>query len=131
MMTPTTVRVEISEVKKYGGRVYVAGHRASAGCHLHHLDAIHLPLPGTVAEHMIVGREYEVTIAPADDGSLVAAIATVLEGFEEGVFLRNVAGDGASGWALRLAPYVAALGVLARATGKDQSEEPPQGDTAP
>ena len=41
------------------------------------------------------------------------AIRTVLCGFDEGVFVRSVAGDTDSGWALKLFPFVRALGVLA------------------
>ena len=42
-------------------------------------------------------------------------VTTVLRGFDEGVFVRNVKGDGESDWAIKLMPFVRALGVLAAA----------------
>jgi hypothetical protein len=41
------------------------------------------------------------------------AIAKVLEGFEVGVFQRNVDGDGSPGWAVKVLPYIGALALLA------------------
>jgi|SRR5665213_2117330 len=43
---------------------------------------------------------------------LCQAIATVLEGFDKGVFVRDVTGDGDSGWGVRLLPYISALATL-------------------
>jgi hypothetical protein len=39
-------------------------------------------------------------------------VAKVLEGFDRGIFVRDVSYDGESGWAVRLLPYLAALGRL-------------------
>ncbi len=40
------------------------------------------------------------------------AIDKILEGFEEGVFTRNIEGDHKSDWAIKFLPYAQALGVL-------------------
>jgi hypothetical protein len=39
-------------------------------------------------------------------------VAVLLQGFELGVFHRNVAGDGRSDWAVNFLPYALALGKL-------------------
>lgn len=41
------------------------------------------------------------------------AIATVLRGFDEGVFVRDTTRDGEPDWAIRLFPFVRALATLA------------------
>lgn len=45
--------------------------------------------------------------------TLDEAIAKVLEGFEKGVFVREIKTDHQTGWAIKIAEYIAALGVLA------------------
>jgi len=45
-------------------------------------------------------------------------VAQVLEGFEKGIFQRNADGDGASDWAVKLLPYVAALSRLYEWAGR-------------
>lgn len=42
---------------------------------------------------------------------LVDAIAVILRGFEQNVFVRNTANDGSPDWALNVLPYVRALAV--------------------
>lgn len=44
------------------------------------------------------------------------AVAKVLEGFDKGIFVRNVEGDVASDWAVKAFPYLQALGKLAALT---------------
>lgn len=44
-----------------------------------------------------------------------ADVATVLRGFEEGVFIRDVARDAQSDWAVKMLPFLRALGRLASA----------------
>jgi hypothetical protein len=41
--------------------------------------------------------------------SLDQAVRTILRGFDEGVFVRNIDGDTRSDWAVRLLPFIAAL----------------------
>lgn len=49
------------------------------------------------------------------------SLKTILSGFEEGIFVRNIDGDGKSDWAMKLIPFVAALGrakaAIAKANG--------------
>jgi len=56
---------------------------------------------------------------------LDAAIVKVLDGFDEGVFVRNIDGDTEPGWAVKLSPYLAAIGVLARAVEDLRSSSEP------
>jgi hypothetical protein len=46
------------------------------------------------------------------DETLTQAIRTVLRGFDEGVFVRSTDGDTDPAWAIRLFPFIQALGVL-------------------
>jgi hypothetical protein len=46
--------------------------------------------------------------------ALLADVETVLRGFDEGVFVRDISHDIESGWAVKLLPYLAALGRLAK-----------------
>ncbi len=41
-----------------------------------------------------------------------ADAAIVLDGFDQGVFVRNTDGDMSSGWAIRLLPFISALARL-------------------
>jgi hypothetical protein len=41
-------------------------------------------------------------------------IKLVLEGFERGLFVRGTSGDGDPAWAIKLMPYLVALGKLAK-----------------
>lgn len=47
----------------------------------------------------------------------------VLEGFDSGVFVRNVDGDGQSGWAMKLLPYIQALQQLAALSAPPGDQE--------
>jgi len=47
---------------------------------------------------------------------LLPDVRKVLEGFDTDIFVRSIEGDGDPGWALRLAPYLAALGRLTKAS---------------
>jgi hypothetical protein len=40
--------------------------------------------------------------------------AKVVEGFERRLFIRNTQGDGDSAWAIKFAPYLAALATLSK-----------------
>lgn len=40
------------------------------------------------------------------------AIAKVLEGFEQGIFVRSTESDDDSAWAIKLYPYLRALAVM-------------------
>ncbi len=53
----------------------------------------------------------------SNDGnySYRADVATLLRGFEEGVFIRDASKDVEPGWAIKLLPYLAAMGRLAKA----------------
>jgi hypothetical protein len=44
-------------------------------------------------------------------------VATLLRGFDEGVFIRDIARDIEPGWAIKLLPYLAALGRLYKRVG--------------
>jgi len=54
----------------------------------------------------------ELTRLREENARLRAAAAKVLEGFDLGVFLRGTSHDADSGWAIRLTPYLSALGQL-------------------
>ena len=47
--------------------------------------------------------------------ALLAHVATILDGFDKGVFVRDVAGDGKPDWALKLYPYLLAIKSLQEA----------------
>lgn len=63
----------------------------------------------------------------ADQGGTDAetreAISKVMEGFDRGVFVRNTVGDGDPAWAVKLFPYLRALGVLQRLTDIEPTDE--------
>ena len=40
------------------------------------------------------------------------AARTILDGFDKGVFNRNITNDGESAWAIKLLPYIVALAKL-------------------
>lgn len=67
-------------------------------------------------EEIVAGLERRVgrvgAVRPTPRAPSAAAIAKVLEAFEVGVFVRNVARDGEPGWAVKLLPYLAALAEL-------------------
>jgi len=56
-------------------------------------------------------------MSKASEGDIRKAARVVCQGFDTGVFVRDVSHDHESGWALRALPYLAALGVLVDATG--------------
>ena len=56
--------------------------------------------------------------APPQADALREAIDKVLEGFDKGLFVRNTFGDSDPSWAVKLAPYLVALGVLAASRGE-------------
>lgn len=62
---------------------------------------------------------------PEDFYSYRTDVAKLLEGFQQGVFQRNVSMDGEPGWAIKILPYIAAMGRLAR------GEYPPDGPGMP
>lgn len=48
------------------------------------------------------------------------ALSTILKGFEEGVFVRDVTGDGASDWSVKLLPFVIVLAKAQAAIARSQ-----------
>lgn len=51
------------------------------------------------------------------DDDLRKDVAKVLEGFDQGIFVRDTSRDHESGWGVRLLPYLAALGRLVDSVG--------------
>lgn len=49
---------------------------------------------------------------------LLESLKTIMDGFEEGIFVRNISGDEKGDWALRLIPFIAALGKAQAAIEK-------------
>jgi hypothetical protein len=47
------------------------------------------------------------------DETLLKDVKMVLEGFDKGIFVRDISHDHQSDWAIRAFPYLAALGRLA------------------
>lgn len=45
------------------------------------------------------------------------AVRTILRGFDEGVFVRNIDNDHDSAWAIRLFPFIQAIAVAQQAVG--------------
>lgn len=41
--------------------------------------------------------------------ALLASLKTIVKGFEDGVFVRDLNGDGKSDWAVKLLPFITAL----------------------
>lgn len=68
--------------------------------------------------------------AEQDGAKLDKAIAEVLEGFERGIFVRSIGDDANASWAIKLFPYIRALGILqahldaARSAATDAETEP-------
>jgi hypothetical protein len=60
---------------------------------------------------------------PATDGPGGENIATVLRGFDEGVFVRDISRDHEPGWAVKLLPFLAALVRLSRTTATYGSDK--------
>jgi hypothetical protein len=55
-----------------------------------------------------------------------AAIRTVLRGFDEGVFVRSTDGDSDPAWAIKVFPFIRALGVLQQALAEEGATRPLQ-----
>ncbi len=43
------------------------------------------------------------------------AVRTVLEGFDQGIFIRDTSRDHEPGWGIKLLPYLRAMAVLQKA----------------
>lgn len=63
---------------------------------------------------------------PDTHTDLRAAASKVVEGFTKGFFTRSTKGDGESDWAVKLLPYIAALGKLSNLPTQ-AGQEPPEG----
>jgi hypothetical protein len=62
----------------------------------------------------------------AENAALREDAATVLRGFDEGVFIRSTNGDGEGDWAIKLFPFLKAMGRLQTAcTARDTSTPGP------
>lgn len=48
-------------------------------------------------------------------GEIHAAVRTVLDGFERGVFVRSTANDDDPAWAIKVFPYLRALAIIQEA----------------
>jgi hypothetical protein len=81
----------------------------------------------TQAQREAVGAYWKATDEIAhlmvEAERLRTAGAKVCEGFDKGIFVRALEWDAASDWAVKLLPYIQAIGVLAAAA------QPPQGGT--
>lgn len=81
-----------------------------------------------IAQADIAGVEYNEAARAANANLIASApdlyesLKVILDGFEEGIFVRNISGDEKGDWAMRLIPFLAALGkaqaALAKAEGK-------------
>ena len=49
---------------------------------------------------------------------LLEALKVIMEGFESGVFVRDITKDSDSGWAVRLLPFIVAIGKAKIAIAK-------------
>jgi hypothetical protein len=65
-------------------------------------------------------REERIDTLEAENAELRNAGAKVCEGFEEGAFCRDLRGDEAPDWGIKLLPYLQALGVLQAAREASQ-----------
>lgn len=54
----------------------------------------------------------------AATNELLAAAKTVIDGFAQGIFTRDISHDGDPGWAMRLLPYLQAIGKMNDAIAK-------------
>ena len=50
-------------------------------------------------------------------------VAKVLEGFDKGIFIRDISRDHESGWAVRSLSYLVAVGRLAAAMAEEDGED--------
>jgi hypothetical protein len=77
-------------------------------------------------------RQYDENVAQIterarltqENETLRAAAATVLDGFERGVFCRDTVNDSNPSWAIRLFPYITALSKLSAALTSPDAETP-------
>lgn len=60
-------------------------------------------------------------MTPEEQARFVDDVRIVLEGFDRGVFVRNIANDPTPDWAIQLVCYIAALGRLAKLTAPAES----------
>lgn len=57
-------------------------------------------------------------------------VRKILDGFEQGIFVRSTRGDEQPGWAIRLAPYLMAMARLQEAVEQAPPSADPAGPTA-
>lgn len=51
---------------------------------------------------------------PDSETDFTNAVRMILRGFDEGVFVRNIDGDSDPAWAIKLMPFIRAIGVAQR-----------------
>lgn len=103
-------------------REYVETQAHATGCAWYHGAPCDCGL--NAARSLLSGEEPAPPDACVIQRDLLDAIAKVLEGFDKGIFLRDVGADTEPGWSLRLAPYITALAMLQRAGADHPHREP-------
>ena len=73
-----------------------------------------------LCEKPIKGAEISVLDHEQCSVALKVAVRTILRGFEEGVFVRNVDADSQPSWAIKALPFLAALGQAQKLTSEDR-----------
>ena len=100
----------------YHGTLLVDVHHSGDCSHVSESEVC--SFPGTRAS---ADATFIVTAVNSHD-DLLAALTTVLRGFELGIFVRDPSHDGSPDWAMRLAPYIAALAKGQKAIDKAEAE---------
>lgn len=58
---------------------------------------------------------------------LLAGLKAILAGFDAGVWVRNISGDGDPAWAIKLMPHIQAMAAVVKAVEKAEGSEARQG----
>ena len=76
---------------------------------------------GNGAYDVVANARLIVRAVNAHD-ELVSSLKVILEGFETGVFVRDITKDADSSWAVRLIPFLKALADAQRAIARAEAE---------
>lgn len=70
-----------------------------------------------------MNAQEQIAQLTAQRDELRAALNTILKGFEEGVFVRDVTGDHSKDWGTKLLPFIVALGKAQAALARSKPQE--------
>lgn len=70
-----------------------------------------------------MSTEEQIAQLTAQRDELRAALMTILKGFEDGVFVRDVTGDHSKDWGVKLLPFIVALGKAQAALARSKPQD--------